>query len=82
MDFYSHSGTIMSNFYTVGSYKRISGSEIEGALIKGITVTSRPANQKELLWAYEKLNSLNASKQTEQFHHDCCRRRTTKWENA
>lgn len=60
--FYVRSGTYMGMLYTVGTKNRENWGSVETALGQGISVSIRPANKAELLWAYTLLGQLEVQK--------------------
>ncbi len=56
--FYWESNTTMGMLYTVGEKNRYDWGEVELALEQGYSVSIRPANEKEKLWAYEMLKEI------------------------
>ena len=54
VNFYSKSGSIMNNLYTVAKV-RATFCDVERLVEQGNTVTVRPATEAEELWAFRKL---------------------------
>jgi hypothetical protein len=53
--FYNKSGSIMSPIYKVGSFERTDWGKVRIALDSGEKVDIRPANKKEIKWAYKQI---------------------------
>lgn len=59
-DFYDKSGTAMSPIYEIGTYQRSDWGKVQLVLEHGEPISIRPANEKEMLWAYKKLNDIQS----------------------
>lgn len=62
-DFYWKSGTTMSSIYEVGTYSRWDWGHVKHLLSGGNSVTIRPANDAELLWAYKRLHEIEKNRE-------------------
>lgn len=63
-DFYIKSGTIMSSIYEIRKegLKRTDWGKIQIALEEEESINIRPANNVEMLWAYDRLAQIQRNK--------------------